>query len=157
VLGGRLPTAADLLALGLTRRVLDEVIRLYPPVWLISRRAIRDTELGGYLVPAGTLICISPWTLHRNPADWPDPERFDPGRFLPEAAAARPSHAYLPFGGGPRVCIGQTFALTEAALVLATILPRLSFAHLSGVPVEPEALVTLRPRNGLVMSVARRG
>jgi enediyne biosynthesis protein E7 len=157
VLGGRLPTAADLPALGLVRRVLDEVVRLYPPVWLISRRATRDAELGGYLVPEGTLICISPWTLHRNPADWPDPERFDPGRFLPEAAAARPSHAYLPFGGGPRVCIGQTFALTEASLVLATILPRLSFTHVPGVPVEPEALVTLRPRNGLVMSVARRG
>ena len=175
VLNGRVPTAADLPALGLTRRVVDEVVRLYPPVWLISRRATRDTELGGYLVRAGTLVCISPWTLHRNPAYWPDPERFDPDRFLPGAAAEgpgqssaaaegpgqsgaapRPSHAYIPFGGGPRVCIGRAFALTEAVLVLATILPRLSLAHVTGMPVEPEALVTLRPRNGLVMSVRRR-
>jgi enediyne biosynthesis protein E7 len=156
VLGGRLPTAADLPALGLTRRVVDEVVRLYPPVWLISRRATRDTGLGGYLVPEGALVCISPWTLHRIPDWWPDPERFDPDRFLPGAAAARPSHAYLPFGGGPRVCIGRAFALTEAALVLATILPRLSLAHVPGAPVEPEALVTLRPRNGLVMSVRRQ-
>jgi cytochrome P450 len=155
VLAGRVPTAADLPALDLTGRVVDEVIRLFPPVWLISRRATRDTELGGYLVPAGALVCISPWTLHRNPAYWPDPERFDPDRFLPGTAAGRPSHAYLPFGGGPRVCIGRAFALTEAALVLATILPRLSLAHVAGAPVEPEALVTLRPRNGLVMSVRR--
>jgi enediyne biosynthesis protein E7 len=156
VLGGRLPTAADLPALGLTRRVVDEVVRLYPPVWLISRRATRDTELGGYPVPEGALVCISPWTLHRIPDWWPDPERFDPDRFLPGPAEARPSHAYLPFGGGPRVCIGQAFALTEAVLVLATILPRLSLAHVPGAPVEPEALVTLRPRNGLVMSVRRQ-
>jgi enediyne biosynthesis protein E7 len=156
VLGGRVPSAADLPALGLTRRVVDEVVRLYPPVWLISRRATRDTELGGYPVPGGTLVCISPWTLHRNPAYWPDPERFDPDRFLADAAAIRPSHAYLPFGGGPRVCIGRAFALTEAALVLATILPRLSLERIPEVPVEPEALVTLRPRNGLVMSVRRQ-
>jgi cytochrome P450 len=158
VLGGRLPTAADLPRLGLTRRVIDEAVRLYPPVWLISRRTTKDTELGGYPVPEGTLVCISPWTMHRNPDHWPDPERFDPGRFLPDAVAARPSHAYLPFGGGPRVCIGRAFALTEAALVLATILPRLDLAHVPGSPpVEPEALVTLRPRDGLIMRVQRRG
>jgi enediyne biosynthesis protein E7 len=155
-LGSRMPTAADLPALGLTRRVVDEVVRLYPPVWLLSRRATRDTELGGYPVPSGALVCISPWTLHRNPDYWPDPERFDPDRFRPGAVAARPSHAYLPFGGGPRVCIGRAFARTEAVLVLATILPRLSLAHVPGAPVEPEALVTLRPRNGLVMSVRRQ-
>ena len=156
VLGGRLPTAADLPALRLTRRVIDEAVRLYPPVWLISRRTSREAELGGYLVPEGTLICISPWTLHRNPAHWPDPDRFDPDRFLPDAVAARHGHAYLPFGGGPRVCIGRAFALTEAALVLATILPRLSLAHVPGLPVEPEALVTLRPRHGLMMTATRR-
>lgn len=157
VLGGRLPAAADLPRLDLTRRVIDEVLRLYPPVWLISRRAVRDTSLGDYLVPAGALVCVSPWTMHRNPAHWPDPSRFDPDRFLPPAVAGRPSHAYLPFGGGPRVCIGRAFALTEAALVLATILPRLSLDHVpGGPPVEPEALVTLRPRYGLMMSVRRR-
>ena len=156
VLDGRPPVAADLPLLGLTRRVIDEVVRLYPPVWLISRRAVCDTSLGGYQVPAGALVCISPWTMHRNPAHWPDPERFDPGRFLPTAVAARPSHAYLPFGGGPRVCIGRAFALTEAALVLATILPRLDFTHVPGLQVVPEALVTLRPRDGLIMTVSRR-
>jgi cytochrome P450 len=155
VLGGRLPAAADLPLLGLTRRVIDEVVRLYPPVWLISRRAVRDTSLGEYIVPAGALVCISPWTMHRNPAYWPDPTRFDPDRFLPSVVAGRPSHAYLPFGGGPRVCIGRAFALTEAALVLATILPRLDLAHVPGAMVVPEALVTLRPRDGLVMSVRR--
>lgn len=155
VLGGRLPTAADLPRLDFTRRIIDEVVRLFPPVWLISRRAVRDTSLGEYVVPAGTLVCVSPWTMHRNPSYWPEPERFDPSRFLPSAAAGRPSHAYLPFGGGPRVCIGRAFALTEAALVLATILPRLDFTHVPGVPVVPEALVTLRPRDGLVMNVGR--
>ncbi|MFE5332650.1 cytochrome P450 [Embleya sp. NPDC056575] len=152
VLAGRPPRAADLPRLELTRRCLEEAIRLYPPVWLISRRAAADDVLGGRHVPEGTLVCISPWTLHRHPAVWEDPELFRPERFTTTARAARPAHAYVPFGGGPRVCIGQSFALTEAVLVLATVLQRLELRGVAGHPVVPEALVTLRPRDGLLMT-----
>nr|WP_272923945.1 cytochrome P450 [Streptomyces sp. SID3343] len=152
VLGGRVPRAADLPRLDLTRRCLEEAIRLYPPVWLISRRAATADVLDGYDVPAGTLVCISPWTLHRHPAVWDAPEEFRPERFTAAARQARPGHAYVPFGGGPRVCIGQSFATTEAVLVLATVLQRLELRGVAGHAVVPEALVTLRPRDGLLMT-----
>lgn len=154
-LGGAAPTAADLPRLVRTRQVIDEAIRLYPPVWLISRRAVTDDVIDGYRVPAGSLVCISPWTLHRHPAFWDRPAEFLPSRFEPAAAAMRPSHLYLPFGGGPRICIGQAFALVEATLVLATLLPHIEVTHVPDHPVEPEALVTLRPRHGLLMDVRR--
>lgn len=158
VLGGRVPTAADLPDLPMTRAIIDESIRLYPPIWLLSRSTAADDVIGGEPVPAGTLICISPWLLHRHPGFWAEPGRFLPERFLPGAAPDRPSHLYLPFGGGPRTCLGQAFALTEAVLVLATVLPRLRLTAQPGHPVEPEALVTLRPRHGLLMRVqVRRG
>lgn len=158
VLGGRAPVASDLPDLPVTRAVLDESMRLYPPIWLLSRRAAVDDVIGGEPVPADTLICISPWLLHRHPDFWAEPALFRPERFLSAAAADRPSHLYLPFGGGPRTCLGQAFALTEAVLVLATVLPRLRLLAEPGHPVEPEALVTLRPRHGLLMQVqARRG
>jgi cytochrome P450 len=156
VLGGRAPTASDVAALPYTRSVLDEAMRLYPPVWLISRRTVADDELGSYDVPAGTLVCISPYTLHRHPAYWDDPERFDPKRFAPGADADRPSHLYLPFGGGPRLCIGRQFALTEAVLVLATLLQSVQLGLVPGQDVQPEALVTLRPRDGIYVIPRRR-
>ncbi|WP_406293743.1 cytochrome P450 [Embleya sp. NBC_00888] len=152
VLGGRAPRAEDLPRLDLTRRCLEEAIRLYPPVWLISRRANKEDVLDGLTVPAGTLVCISPWTLHRHPRVWDAPEEFRPERFTATARQGRPAHAYVPFGGGPRVCIGQSFATTEAILVLATILQRLELRGVVGHPVVPEALVTLRPRDGLLMT-----
>ena len=149
VLDGRTPAAGDVTALGYCRSVIDEAMRLYPPVWLISRRTVVDDVLDGYDIPAGTLVCISPYTLHRHPTYWKEPERFDPARFAPGADAGRPSHLYLPFGGGPRLCLGRHFALTEAVLVLATILQRMRVPLVAGQVVEPEALVTLRPRHGI--------
>ena len=104
-LGGRLPRFEDLPRLAYTRRVLEESLRLYPPSWSMGRLALGDDELGGCLIPAGSLLTLSPWVTHRRPDLWEEPERFDPDRFLPERAAARPRFAYYPFGGGPRVCI----------------------------------------------------
>jgi cytochrome P450 len=151
VLGGRLPSAADLPRLEACRRAIQEAMRLYPPVWLISRRSVEDDVIGGYDVPAGTLVCVSPWLLHRDPRYWADPEAYRPGRFAPEPVARHLSHQYLPFGGGPRICVGQHFALVEATLVLAAILRRVRMELVEGFPVEPEALVTLRPRHGMMM------
>ncbi|MFD8868287.1 cytochrome P450 [Streptomyces sp. NPDC059590] len=151
VVGARLPTAADLPDLVYTRQCLDEAIRLFPPVWLISRLAVHDDLLGGLRIPAGTLVCISPWTLHRHPEYWEAPEEY-----RPERRHSRAGHSYLPFGGGPRVCIGQAFATTEAMLVLTVVLQRLRLTRAPGTTVVPEALVTLRPRDGLLMQVERR-
>lgn len=156
VVGARLPTAADLPALVHTRQCLDEAVRLFPPVWLISRLAVADDMLGGRRIPAGTLVCISPWTLHRHPGHWEEPEEYRPERFAPGRQHSRAGHAYLPFGGGPRVCIGQAFATTEAMLVLTVVLQRLRLTQEPGTEVVPEALVTLRPRDGLLMRVERR-
>jgi cytochrome P450 len=156
VVGGRLPTAADLSSLVYTRQCLDEAVRLFPPVWLISRRAVADDVLGGHRIPAGTLGTISPWTMHRHPEHWEAPQVFRPERFAPEHQHGRAGHAYLPFGGGPRVCIGQAFATTEAILVLTVVLQRLRLSQAPGTSVVPEALVTLRPRDGLLMQVERR-
>ncbi len=134
-------------------RVVQEALRLYPPVWLISRTARADDTLGGYHVAAGTLVCVSPYLLHRHPEYWPEPDRFDPDRF---AQGDRPEFAYLPFSGGPRRCIGERLALFEAQTVLATLRRRVAIRLLASHPVEPEALVTLRPRHGLLATVARR-
>ncbi len=149
--GDRPPTLEDLEALEYTGRVIDESMRLYPPAWLFERQAAGDTELGGFQIPAKTMIAIAPWTLHRHPAFWDNPEGFDPDRFLPERVAARPRYSYLPFGGGPRQCIGVNFALYEAKLVLATLLQRYSFALVPGQNLRPDAAVTLRPAHGMKM------
>ncbi|HEY3629511.1 MAG TPA: cytochrome P450 [Jatrophihabitantaceae bacterium] len=156
VLGGRVPTAADLPSLVECRWAIEEAMRLYPPVWLISRRAVGADVVGGYDVDPGTLICISPYVLHRDARYWTDPLEYRPARFAPSIAAERPSHAYVPFGGGPRICIGQHLALVEAVLVLATVASRLRLQLVPGHPVEPEALVTMRPRHGMVMTAAPR-
>jgi cytochrome P450 len=156
VLGGRVPTAADLPSLVECRWAIEEAMRLYPPVWLISRRAVGADVVGGYDVDPGTLICISPYVLHRDPRYWTDPLEYRPARFAPNVAAERPSHVYVPFGGGPRICIGQHLALVEAVLVLATVASRLRLQLVPGHPVEPEALVTMRPRHGMVMTAAPR-
>jgi cytochrome P450 len=148
VLAGRAPAGADLPALQACRRAIAEAMRLYPPVWLISRRALRADVLGGYDVPAGTLIGISPYVLHRHPAYWDRPAAYLPARFTTDP---QPSHVYLPFGGGTRVCIGQHLAMVEAVLVLATLAQRVRLELQPDFPVEPEALVTLRPKDGLMM------
>jgi cytochrome P450 len=150
------PTFEHLRALDYTGRVIDEALRLYPPAWLFERQALVDVELGGYTIPAKTMVAIVPWTLHRHPAYWPNPEGFDPDRFLPEAAAARPRYTYMPFGGGPRQCIGVNFALYETKLVLATLLQRYSVELIPGQNLSCDAAVTLRPAHGMKVRLRRR-
>ncbi|MFE0192805.1 cytochrome P450 [Streptomyces sp. NPDC058989] len=122
VLGDRAPTAADLDRLPYLTQALKESMRLYPAAPVVSRRAVAATEIGGYRIPAGADVIVSPWVTHRDPALWEDPERFDPRRFAPEREAARHRYAWFPFGGGPRACIGQHFSMLESVLALATLL-----------------------------------
>lgn len=156
VLAGRAPTADDLGALRRTRAVVDESLRLYPPAWVVSRRAARDDVVSGVEVPAGTLAVVSPWLLHRRADVHPDPLRFDPGRFLGGGSRAVPSGGYLPFGAGPRLCIGRDFALVEQVLVLAALLRDRAVAPVPGHRVVVDALVTLRPRGGLPLRLHTR-
>jgi len=155
-LGGREPAYEDLPNLPFTRRVIDEAMRLYPPAWGFSRQALGDDELGGYRLPRGWLAFLMPYVLHRHPTYWPDPDRFDPDRFLPERSADRPKFAYLPFGAGPRQCIGNQFALLEAHLSVATLAQTYRLHLVPGHPVEPWPLITLRPRFGMPMTIERR-
>ena len=158
-LGGRAVTAQDVPRLARCRNAILEALRLYPPVWLISRSAIADDVVAGRLVRAGSLVCVSPWLLHRRADHWGNEvEVFDPDRFAGRAEVFAPGGAFLPFGAGPRQCIGQQFALLESTIVLATIVARARLRLASDhPPVEPEALVTLRPRFGLVMTAEPRG
>jgi cytochrome P450 len=170
VLGGRAPTVEDLPRLTYTDAVFSESMRLFPPVWAMGRHLVEDREVAGYLLPAGSTVVFSQWVIHRDERWWPDPTRFDPTRWLdaveddpagPAAAGcphapARPRFAYFPFGGGPRQCIGNSFAVTEGVLALATIARHWSFAAASAEPVVPEPLVTLRPKGGLPMVARRR-
>lgn len=156
VLGGRTPTADDLPRLVYTRMVFDEAMRLYPPVHTIGREAIADDELMGLPVPKNSVVLVVPWLLHRHRALWVDPERFDPERFRPEIAAARPRYTYLPFGGGPRICIGMGFALQEAVLILATVAQHFRLRLAPGARVEPVGRITLRPLHGLQMFLETR-
>ena len=154
VLAGRAPTWADLPSLVWTRAVVDEALRLYPPAWVVTRRAEEDDVVDGVATPAGTLVIVSPWLLHRRADAWADPERFDPSRFTEGRSA--PRGAYLPFGAGSRLCIGRDFALVEAVLVLAALLRDRSVAPGPGSPPRVEALVTLRPRGGLPLRLRPR-
>src|SRR5262249_39771803 len=121
VLAGRAPSIEDLPRLAFTRSVLEESMRLYPPAWIIEREAMAEDQVGGYRVRRGSVVAMSPFTLHRNPRFWERPNEFDPDRFSPARAMARPKHAYLPFGGGPRLCIGNAFAMMEAQIILAMV------------------------------------
>lgn len=156
ILGGRTPTLDDLPLLSYTRMVIDETLRLYPPAWTIARQVAEDTELHGYVIPKGSPIVMSQYVTHRHPDFWDDPERFDPGRFTPERVAQRPKFAYFPFGGGPRICIGNNFALMEAHLLLATFAQRYTLELVPDHPVVPEPTVTLRPRYGVHMTIQAR-
>jgi cytochrome P450 len=157
VLAGRLPAADDLPALPYTRAVLAESMRLFPPAYVIGRQPLRDMEIGGYRVEAGSIVLTSPWVTHRDPRWWPDPLRFDPGRWTPEREAEQPRFAYFPFGGGPRKCIGEGFAWMEGILVLATLAARWRVRPVPGHPVEMEPTITLRPRHGIRAVLERRG
>ena len=159
VLGGRAATWADVPRLQRTRQVLDESLRLYPPAWVVTRRALAADVVAGVPVPAGTLVIVSPWLLHRRPQAWADPQRFAPDRFR-EPRDSAPRGDYLPFGAGPRLCIGRDFALVEGVLALATVLAQVRVEPPAGpgAPARPDvdALVTLRPHGGLPLRVVRR-
>jgi cytochrome P450 len=158
VLGDRPVTAEDYPRLPYTRMVLSESMRLSPPVWLVSRRVERAIDLGrGLVLPPRSLAFLSPYATHRHPAFWADPEGFDPERFGDERKESRPTYAYFPFGGGPRKCIGEVFALVEATLILATLARRFDLELPAGKIPEPEPVITLRPRGGLPMRVKPRG
>jgi cytochrome P450 len=157
VLGDRLPEHEDLRRLTFTVAVVEEVMRLYPPVWLLPRIAQADDEIGGYHVPAGSDVVVVPYTLHRHPDFWADAERFDPGRFDAANPAGRPPrYAYIPFGAGPRFCIGNSLGVMEAVFVLAMAARDLELHKVPGKVVEPEAMLSLRVRGGLPMTVHRR-
>jgi cytochrome P450 len=149
VLGGRTPTVADLPALPYTKMVFDEVLRLYPPAWALLREAREEDEIGGYRIPARTPVTVIPYVTHRHPEFWDEPEKFDPARFTPERVAERPKFAYFPFGGGSRQCIGNSFALMEAQLVLATVAQHFRPRLAAGQSVEEDPTFTLRPRGGV--------
>jgi cytochrome P450 len=155
-LGGRPPRLADLPRLSYLLQVFKESLRLYPPVYLFSRQASQPVVIGGHALPEGTVVFTSPYTIHRRADLWPDPLRFDPSRFTPEAEEARPRQAFLPFSAGPRVCIGNHFALMEGPLVLATMLQHARFELLSSQPIAPEPSATLRPRGGVPVRVRLR-
>jgi cytochrome P450 len=156
VLNGRPPEYADLVNLPYTRMVVDEALRLYPPAWGFSRQALADDQLGGFTLPRGWLAFVIPYVLHRLPAFWQNPDAFEPERFLPERSAARPKYVYIPFGAGPRQCIGSQFALIEAHLTVATLAQRYRLRLVPRHRIEPWPLITLRPRFGMPMIIERR-
>jgi cytochrome P450 len=156
VLAGREPTANDLAQLTYTRMVVEEAMRLYPPSPAIGRQTIGPDLLGGHPVPGGRPVTIATWVTHRHPEFWDDAERFDPERFAPERVAERPRFAYLPFSGGPRLCIGSEFAVFEAQVILAMVVQRhrvrLAVEH----QIEPSLGVTTRPKGGVFVTLAPR-
>lgn len=153
VLGGRTPTVDDTPRLRYTAMVVDEALRLYPPIWLVARTPIEDDEIAGYHVPAGTFVFCPPYVVHRNPDFWSNPEAFDPERMAPERQKGRHRYAYFPFGGGPRKCIGDYFGLLEMQLVIAMIAQAYDLELLPGHPILPQPAVSLRVKDGLPMRV----
>jgi cytochrome P450 len=151
VLGGREPTLEDVPALTYTKQVIREAMRLYPPIWIIERRVIADDTVGGFHLPAGSAAVIVPYALHRHPAFWDRPEEFDPNRF-----AQRVPPAYIPFGAGPRFCIGSEFAMMEAQLITAMVVQSFALEAVPGQTVEPWPGITLRTRHGLMMTLKAR-
>jgi cytochrome P450 len=154
-LGDRAPTAADLPALGYVERVVKEALRLFPPPYGIDREVMEDVTIGGYRFPKGHVVVVAPYALHRDPRHWPDPERFDPDRWTTPAVKALPKGVYMPFGLGPRVCIGGAFAMLELVLVLARFCQRFQFAAVPGKDMVPVPGFALRPSQ-VVLSVDRR-
>ena len=155
VLGDRAPAMADYGRLPVARAVMDETLRLYPPAWVITRRSLEPDVLGGHQIPAGALVIVSPWLVHRHPGLWPDPGEFRPDRWLGGRREERVRQGYLPFGLGPRMCIGRDFALVEGALVLSSLARRWRFEKVPGVDVHAEPVVTVRPRDGLPLVLRR--
>ncbi|GAA0379058.1 cytochrome P450 [Acrocarpospora corrugata] len=157
VLGDRLPAYEDLHRLRYTSMVIEEAMRLYPPVWILTRQALADDEVGGYHVPAGSDVLVCPYTLHRHPAFWNEPEKFDPERFNPDVQTGRPRYAYIPFGAGPRFCVGNNLGMMEAAFVTAMVARDLRLRAAPGYQAVPEPMLSLRMKGGLPMSVTAIG
>ncbi len=156
VLGGRTPTLDDLPSLSFTRKVLAESLRLYSPAWVVGRRVLSDYTLENHLLKRGDIVLMSQAVMHYDPRFWDDPNRFDPERWTPEAEAARPKFAYFPFGGGPRVCIGEQFAWMEEMLLLAALGQQWKMRLAPGQVVATQPIITLRPKFGMRMVLERR-
>lgn len=156
VLAGRLPAIGDLSRLKYTDAILKESLRLYPPAWAFGREAVENCEIGGYHVPAGTQLLMSQWVMHRDPRYYEDPLEFRPERWLDGSTNMLPKYAYFPFGGGPRLCIGQSFAKMEAILLLTTIARGFRLRTAPGERVTPQPSITLRPENGMWMVLQKR-
>ena len=156
VLEDRAATVGDLPMLVYTEMVLAESMRLYPPAWIVGRRALADYEVGGFIAPRRSIVVACQWVTHRDPRYFSNPERFDPERFRTEAKAVRPKFSYFPFGGGPRVCIGEGFAWMEGVLLLATLARRWRLRLEPGQDIVPAPSITLRPRHGMRMLLERR-
>jgi len=156
VLQGRLPTVEDLPRLPYVERVVTEAMRLYPPAWLIGRRAIAEYAFGPYVAPPRAILIMSPFIVQRDSRYYAGPERFDPDRWTPARKAALPPFAYFPFGGGPRRCIGESFAWMELILIVATIAQHWDLRLVPGHPVVPQPLITLRAKHGMRMTAGAR-
>jgi len=156
VLAGRLPAISDMPSLIYTDRVIKETLRLYPPAWSVARTAVDSFELDGYRIPAGASVVMSQWIMHRDVRYFPEPDRFDPDRWGSPATQNLPRFAYFPFGGGPRQCIGASFATNEAVLILATIARRFQLVSADHAPVTPVPSLTLRPRHPILMRIEPR-
>ncbi|MEO8257965.1 MAG: cytochrome P450 [Acidobacteriota bacterium] len=156
VLGGRPPTVADIASLPLVERILTESMRLYPPAWIVGRRTIEPYTIDGYVIPLRSLVVFSPYIVQRDARHFADPDRFLPDRWTPELKAALPPATYLPFGGGPRRCAGESFAWMELMLVLSSLAQRWRFRLVAGHPVVPQASITLRTKYGMRMTALAR-
>jgi cytochrome P450 len=151
VLGNEVPTLDLLSNLPYTTMVIKEAMRLYPPAWILSRKVEEDDNMGDFLLPGGTVVDLSPYLIHRHPDYWKEPLRFDPERFTPERSEKRPQYAYIPFGGGPRLCIGRDFAMVEAQIILALAASRFQLSLAAGHTAGIDPLITLRPLGGMPM------
>ncbi|MBI4228696.1 MAG: cytochrome P450 [Deltaproteobacteria bacterium] len=155
-LGGRLPNVEDLIKLPYTRKVFSESLRLYPPAWTVVRRAIEDYQVDGYVVPSGSDIYMSQYVVHHDPRFFSDPFRFDPERWNQDKCSSLPQFAYFPFGGGPRRCIGESFAWMEGMMLMATIASKWKMRLVPGQTIVPKPLITIRPKYGMKMIMERR-
>lgn len=156
VLAGRAPTLADVPKLEYTDRVIRESMRLWPPAWSIGRRALVDVTIGGMPIKKGEQVWMNQWSVHRDARFYPNPQRFDPDRWLGDMQKRLPRYAYFPFGGGPRLCIGNAFAMMEAVLLLATFARSYRLTLVPGHPIEALTAVTLRPKHGVKVRLHRR-